>query len=601
MTKIKNGSEIYRYVLDQTSKLKSFQGSRKEKYRSNLVLYEDTAGIDLDSFRSTVTVGFRRSNTQRNTTPDMSYNVIKSCIDTLQSMVEERGVRPFLNLKKGQYRDVRIAKILQYFFDQHFEKIGLSKTMANIFKNSAIFDTGVLQIVGKEVKSVLPWQIYVDPAEELYGKITKVYYERKQYPVSIVEDNIKQVNDTTTFGEYWDLKKKIHVRFYETGEMFSETYNGPIPFLKLYFSSPVLKGCNSLADQLRSIQLEINFLLNAVKDASQKTNINSIFMPKGAFVGAKKLNNGVGNIIEYDATRLNSAPLTVSTPPFADPEYMKTFEELKANAAELTGVSQLAQASLKPAGINSGKGLQTLEDIQAGRFESIFRSIVKMYVDLTILFVELQPDEEMVLPEDDFRMNCTWKAAKELMSKMKIQYCGTDAVSKDPATKAQVIQMYIQSGLVPQEMIAQLLEVPDLDTTYSVMQNSWNSIQTVIDRCIFEDKFEIPPFANFLLLSKEIVNTQMMLFTADPEKNLEDINKLTKLFSLVYKANEKYASMLESGQAPASNPFSQVDPVVFAQIQQISQMSSSIPAQQALQQQGTGAVGQDQVAVEKGI
>lgn len=601
MTKIKNGSEIYRYVLEQTSKLKSFQGSRKEKYRSNLVLYEDTAGIDLDSFRSTVTVGYRRSNTQRNTTPDMSYNVIKSCIDTLQSMVEERGVRLFLNLKKGQYRDVRIAKVLQYFFDQHFEKIGLSKTMANVFKNSAIFDTGVLQIVGKEVKSILPWQVYVDPAEELYGKITKAYYERKQYPVSIVEDNIKQVNDTTTFGEYWDLKKKIHVRFYETGEMFQESYDGPIPFLKLYFSSPVLKGCNSLADQLRSIQLEINFLLNAVKDASQKTNINSIFMPKGAFVGAKKLNNGVGNIIEYDATRLNSAPLTVSTPPFADPEYMKTFEELKANAAELTGVSQLAQASLKPAGINSGKGLQTLEDIQAGRFESIFRSIVKMYVDLTILFVELQPDEEMVLPDDDFRMNCTWKSAKKLMSKMKIQYCGIDAVSKDPATKSQVIQMYIQSGLVPQEMLAQLLEVPDLDTTYSVMQNSWNSIQTVIDRCIFEDKFEVPPFANFLLLSKEIVNTQMMLFTADPEKNLEDINKLTKLFSLVYKANEKYAGLLEGGQAPASNPFSQVDPVVFAQIQQISQMSNSVPAQQALQQQGTGAVGQDQVAVEKGI
>jgi hypothetical protein len=549
MTQVKRNSELYRYVLDQTGKLKTYQGSRREKYRWNLMLYEDTASLDLDNVRSSVTVGFRRTNTQHNTTPDLSFNCIKSTIDTLQSMVEERGVRPFLNLKKGQYREVKIAKILQYYIDQYFEKIGLAKIVSDVFKHSAIFDTGVIRINGKEIENVLPWQVYTDPAEELYGKPTKLYYERKNFPTSLVIDKIKEGQEAVTFGEYWDLKKKIYVRFYESGEMYSESYDNEIPFLKMYYASPILKGCNSVTDQLRSIQFEINFLLNAVKDASQKTNVNSVFMPKGAFVGAKKLSNGVGQIIEYDATRLNSAPLTVATPPFADPEYMKTFEELKANAAELSGVSQLAQASLKPAGINSGKGLQTLEDIQAGRFESIFRSVVKLYTDLTVLFIKLQPDDELVLPEDNIRSNCTWGEVKQLMDKMKIQFCGTDSISKDPATKAQVIQMYIQSGLVPQEMISQLLEVPDLDTTYSVMQNSWNSVQTVIDRCLFEDVYEIPPFVNFLLLSKEIVNTQMLLFVADPEKNIGDINKLTKLFSLVYKTNEKYASMLT--QPPA--------------------------------------------------
>jgi hypothetical protein len=218
---------------------------------------------------------------------------------------------------------------------------------------------------------------------------------------------------------------------------------------------------------------------------------------------------------------------------------------LKANAAELCGVSQLSQASLKPAGINSGKGLQTLEDIQAGRFESIFRSIVKLYTDLTILFVKLQDPNEKILPEDDFTSDVTWGELNELMDKMKIQYSGTDAMSKDPATKAQVIQLYIQSGLVPQEMIAQLLEVPDLDTTYSYMQNSWNAVQTVIDQCLFSDIYDVPPFVNFLLLSKEIINTQLLLFSAGPVVNIDNINKLTKLFQVVYEKNEKYAKMLQ--------------------------------------------------------
>lgn len=545
MTKLRSGTDRYRKIADECSKLKSYNASRKEKYRWNLMLYEDTAGIDLDSFRNSMVVGGRRYNTQRNTTPDMSYNVIKSSIDTLQSMVEERGVRPFLNVKKGQYRDVRIARIAQHFFDQHFDKIGLPKIVSSVFKNSAIFDTGILRIENQEVVNILPWQVFTDPSEEVYGKCTKLYYERPNYPSTFVTD-FKPNQDTVTFGEYWDLNEHIYARLYSTGEIFVETYDKPeIPFLKMYYSNPVLKGCNSLADQLKSIQFEINFLLNAVKDASQKTNVNSVFMPKGAFIGAKKLSNGVGQIIEYDATRLNSAPLTVATPPFADPEYMKTFEELKANAAELCGVSQLSQASLKPAGINSGKGLQTLEDIQAGRFESIFRSIVKLYTDLTILFVKLQDPNEKILPEDDFTSDVTWGELNELMDKMKIQYAGTDAISKDPATKAQVVQMYVQTGLVPQEMIAQLLEVPDLDTTYSYMQNSWNAVQTVIDQCLFQDIYDIPPFVNFLLLSKEIINTQLLLFSAGPIVNIDNINKLTKLFQVVYEKNEKYAQMLQ--------------------------------------------------------
>lgn len=550
MKQVKERSKLYEYVIEQTGKLKSYQPSRKEKYRWNLVLYEDTANIDLDSYRNSNVVGFRRFSTQRNTTPDMSFNIIKSCIDTLQSMVEERGVRPFLNLKKGQYRDVRVARIGQHFFDSEFEKNGIAKIVSACFKNSAIFDTGVLWIDGKEIKNVYPWQVYTDPAEEVYGEPTKVYFERKQFPSSLVKD-FKPREDQVIVGEYWDLNEKIHVRFYNTGEMFSEPWTKPVlPFLKLSYCNPVAGiGCNCITDQLRSIQFEVNFLLNAVKDASQKTPTNTILMPKGAFVGAKKLSNGVGSIVEYDATRLNAAPINVATPPFADPEYMKTFEELKANAFELTGVSQMASASLKPAGINSGKGLQTLEDIQAGRFESIFRSIQKLYVDLTRLYTLLQDENEMILPDDSFRANCTWGELAALIDKLKIQYCGTDSVSKDPAAKQQLIQMYIQSGLVPQELIGSLLNIPDLDLTYSYMTNHFDAVQTVIDRCLFEDVFEIPPFVSYMALAKEILNIQLLLYGADPEGNIGECNKLSKLFQICYESNEQMAAMMSDQQA----------------------------------------------------
>ena len=126
-------------------------------------------------------------------------------------------------------------------------------------------------------------------------------------------------------------------------------------------------------------------------------------------------------------------------------------------------------------------------------------------------------------------------------------------MSKDPATKAQVVQMLAQSGLVNQDYLTQVLEVPDVDTTYSYMQNRWNAVQTTIDQCIFGGKFEIPPFVDLLLLSKEIVNTQLFLFNANPVKNIEDINSLTKLFQLAYEKNEEYAKLLQQPSVPTES------------------------------------------------
>lgn len=52
-------------------------------------------------------------------------------------------------------------------------------------------------------------------------------------------------------------------------------------------------------------------------------------------------------------------------------------------------------------------------------------------------------------------------------------------------------------------------------------------------------------------------------------------------------------------QQPVSSNWDSIDPTIFAQIQQISQMLGAAGSQMALQQQGQAqAVGQDQVATQ---
>jgi hypothetical protein len=95
--------------------------------------------------------------------------------------------------------------------------------------------------------------------------------------------------------------------------------------------------------------------------------------------------------------------------------------------------------------------------------------------------------------------------------------------------------MLAQTGIIPQTRIAQFMELPDIQSGYSLSNNAINAVLTCINDCIEKDIFDVPDYIPFLMLKEEIINTQLSLKAAASAENdnKKDIEKLTKLYERV--------------------------------------------------------------------
>jgi len=534
-------------ITSAVSSLKAFSSNRLSKYHRNYRRYNYTPFASLNNISDPSVVGYyeQPAEIEEDTTATPQLNVIKSCIDTLTSKIAQSKVRPFFNTQNGTFKDIQTVKQAQAFFDLYYDSQNVNKKVSEMFRDACIFEMGVIYIdeAKKTIEKALPWQVFVRPAEVTYGKLTRVYYERKDFPTTLLDEELvtksqTQNSDYVVYGIYYDTFNHIKAELVN-GVVCRRSVYAPskLPFIFLHYCSPIVGNTSqSIVDMLNSIQLEIDNLMMKIKDASQLNPALTFCVPKGSSVKTSQLNNRVGQILEYNATpNMTSSPVTVATPAFIDGQYMQLIEELKQSAYELVGISQLSAMSTKPTGLNSGVALSTMENIESDRFETQLNQVIRAYVDIAKTCIEVFPAEDTILPEDNQRLSIKWKDIVEESNKMVVQFSAADSLSKDPSTKLQQLQMLAQTGIIPVTRIAQFMELPDIQSGYSLSNNAINAVLTCINDCIEKDVFEVPDFIPFTMLKEEIINTQLSLKAAASEHNdnVEDIQKLTKLYESV--------------------------------------------------------------------
>lgn len=545
------------------NELKSLNAQRIVKYYRNRSLYESTPRLNIENIKNPNVVGYYNNINELNedTTATPNLNVIKSCIDTLSSKIAQSKVRPFFNCVNGSFKDIQTVKSAQQFFDQYYDAEDVNKKVSEAFRDACIFENGYvfIDVDSKKIDKALPWQVYERPSELSYGKVTRTYYERKDYPVTLlpakvynaIKDKIG-LAEYVTYGLYFDTVNKVKVYYVpEYDYVLEESFEAErTPFIRIYYNCPVSGNTsNSVVDMLYTIQLEINTLMNKIKDASQLNIAMTYLIPKGSGLKTGQLNNRIGNIIEYEPTsNMTGSPVTVSTPSFIDPQYMALLNELIAKAYELVGISALSAQSKKPTGLNSGIALSTMEDVESERFETQLNQVIKSYVDIARTCLEVFPKDEDILPEVTTRMTIKWGDIVEESKKMQIQFSSADALSKDPSQKLQQLIALAQAGVIPQSRISQFMEIPDLQGGYSIANNAINAVMSIIQDCVNNDVFDIPEYIPLSLLEDEILNTQLSLRAANYEMNRESIAKLSTLYSMCI---EKEKSLAEEAQKDA--------------------------------------------------
>lgn len=531
-------------ILKNIAELKSRNDIRVQKYRRNLRKYLATPGINIDCLTSnSAAVGYDYSvNTfsDGNTLSPASINVIKSVVDTLVSKIATSKVRPFINTLNGSYKEMQTALQAQQFFDIFYEEQNVHMSVSKAFEDACIFDTGVIYIDkdNYSIKKCLPWQVYIRPAELVYNKLTRVYYEQADYPISLLPNDItakfKKNVEYTDYGIYYDTFNKVKAHIIAGHVVKVEPWNYDVlPFIFLYYNKPNI-GTTSLSvvDILYTLQNEIDMLVSKIAAAAELTPGNTIFLPEGGSVKATQLNNGVGNVLTYRPTpNMTGSPVTVATPAFIDGQYQYLLDSLIQRAYELVGISQLSAMSQKPTGLDSGIALSTMESIESDRFETQLKQVINAYVDIARVCVELFDGD--ILPDNNRRLSINWNDIRKANDSLKIQFSAADALSKDPSVKLQQLQALAQSNIIPQSRIASLMELPDIQSGFSLANNAVNAVYAVINDCIENNNFDLPTYVPFTLLKEEIINVQLSLKAANKQGNAEDIAKLEKLYSIV--------------------------------------------------------------------
>ena len=536
------------------------EGARRQKYRRNLRVFYHTFGIGMNNIDDTSVVGYY-SNSQYDTEEDTSSgiqeNIIKSCIDTLVSKIASQKVRPFFNTVNGTFKEMRIVKQAQQFFDQLYDDQNVNKTVTKAFKDACIFDTGIIYVNPDthRIERVLPWQVAIDSREASYNGLTRLVWKKENFPVTNIpftDNKLKrQVINTqqqVTFYEYWNLNEGKKVYYIPEMDFYKEEAwdKNILPFVFINYDDPV-KGNSSVSivDLLFGIQDEIDSLIVKIKDASQLSSPLKYLVPENSSVKVNKLTNRVGEVITYSALPNQTTPPVVAvTEPFMDPQWISLLDKLKQDAYELCGISQLSATSQKPQGLNSGVALSTMEDIESDRFEVQLNSIIHTYVDIAKACIVLFDPNDSILPENRLRKGFTWGDIVEAQNQLVIQFSAAESLSKDPQTRAQQILMLVQMGVIPQNRIAALMEIPDTVQGYSIANNSIEAVMNVIDECIEDNNFEVPDFIPTDMLMQEILNTCLSLSSSNQDgRNQEDIDKLTQLYQLcAMKNNEAQTS-----------------------------------------------------------
>lgn len=560
-----NKNRDFQEIVRDCNELISWNGTRESKYRRNYNRYSNN--------------GIRRVDLWQNYAPPLGYynvspvddtgfipaiNVIRSCIETHISKLSQTKVRPFFNPIAGTYKTTKVCRAAQVFFDEFYDAQKVYKLGVECVRDAEIFDQGHLYIddINNRLTRIAPWEYYVDPAEVNFGKVTRCMVRRKQYPLIYLKDRLtdqlqagnKLQNLISAKGEYiiyYDLVNKERIEIIDNEELSRDRIDYDVsPVVSIYYTSPVRGGqSTSLADNIYSIQTEIDVVSQRIHSAVELSPANMIFVPKQTDVKASTITNRIGAIFEFNQVPgAGASPVTVSTPAPIDAMYKTLLEFYENKAYQMEGISQLSAQSKKPTGINSGVALDTLEDIESERHNVILQNYIGFLMDVAKTCIEVFPETVDVLPQRTGRAKVSWKDVKKQKQLYNIQFSASSSLSKDPKTKLEQIEKLQSMNLINPSIAASLLEFPDLEGAYSIMNASYDSSQKIIERALEKGEFDFYECVNLDQLYGECVNTLLKLDAADEDPVV--LQRLVQLMGIVKGKIDQVQTMLNPPLPP---------------------------------------------------
>ena len=540
------------YIQRDMQGMESFLSRRDVKYRRNYNRYYNNYNRmeDIHNIYGNVIAYYSQQDELSGNIP--SLNILRSAVDTTVSKLSQTKVRPFYNPVLGTYKTVKTCRNAQIYFDEYFDKQDIYKKTVNAITDALVFDMGVLWIRDdkKTIEMVHPWEFFYDAAELTHGDLTRVELRRRQYPLIALREVIKDdsiyataLQDTPNaycdYRIYWDLINKVEYQFIGTDLIAERNIEyDKAPFVWIYYKEP-LKGSfsDSMVDVSYRIQKQIDDITYKISASANLSPANLVFVPRGSDVKASMVAAArIGDVFEYNMQANGGNPISVTTPAPIDGMWLQLLELFEQKLYNIVGISQLSAQAKKPSGLNSGVALQTVEDVESERHNTLLNNFIRFMKDIAERMIDIFPENEDVLPRRRARSPITWKDIKKEREMFNIQYSASNSLSKDPAVKMQQIEKLIAMKIIDPSIASTLLEMPDLEQAYSIQTAAYDINEKTIERVIEDGPTETDPVTgekkfyfyevqNIQQLFNQSINTLFRL-DANDEK-LEVLNNLT--------------------------------------------------------------------------
>lgn len=510
-----------------------------------------------------------------------TMNVIQSCIDTLVSRLTQSRPRPVFLTDNADYKKRSLAKQMNDFMQGEFYQTKAHQHMRRMLLDAAILGTGCIKIFENQEKRVglervLCTELLVDQNDGLYG------FPRQMYQVSLVDravlkdsfpddkkvveeaeqgypdaggESARTVADQVMVVEGWHLPSGPdagdgrHVIACSSGNILDEEWESDkFPFVFLHYSQRMLGFWGQpLAEQLMGTQVEINKLLSTISASINLVGVPRVFVEDGSKVVSAHLNNQIGAIVTYRGSK----PIYEVAPCMPAEVYMQ-LQRLVDYAYQQSGISALAAASQKPAGLDSGAALREFDDLQSDRFASLSKQYDEVAIELAYHIFDKACEiadrdgkYQTVFPNKNGTKQIDLPEIKAIEDDPFVfQSFDASSLPRDPAGRLQKIVEMIQGGMISVSEGRRLLDYPDIEQNSKLENASEERILKYLDEIVEDGEYNPPdPFMDLQLADKLCTQYYNLYVAANLEEERAD---LLRTFSTQTKA------LIQQMQMPAA-------------------------------------------------
>lgn len=255
-----------------------------------------------------------------------------------------------------------------------------------------------------------------------------------------------------------------HVVFTTAGVLLDEPWTFPyFPDVQLNYNEPVAgsKG-TGLVEQLEGYQYAINDTCDVLSEQYRLSGVH-ILVPDSAKISYQDFRNGI-NLTGYQA---GGGEPKIFHADLVNEHMRQRPRELRQDALNDAGLSEMSVQSEKPAGITAAIALQTLDDKETERFfifDTGFSTwnleIGRRFVDCAKLIAETHGEYAVTVPMKRGLLPLKWTDVYVDGAELKLS--PTSFLPTEPAAKRQALNDMWESQQIDRAVFLRLLDDPDL-------------------------------------------------------------------------------------------------------------------------------------------